>query len=662
MNTTIKKILAVTAIAGFGLTAFGHALTLADYPAPFVTSAVFDGKIVIGEKASVVDVLGATDIAAALQREASVPTTGDGVVVSGGVTEDIAIGSTLDDAFGTLDNNDIPALIDSSIDFADDTYDVKETIAFGLSMVTGSYDPTNGEDEMGANPYVVFPSEDLAYTYAFTDPINVSLVGDTTDDQDTLKITFLGKDMEITTAASGTMTVKVANNYYMLFGDKVTVGGKSITLKGVSDDSAVVDVDGVTKVIAKDDTENVNGIKVKVTSIFNDDGTAQDFAELEIGDKITDTVTEGDDFELFTTYDNVEAPYSWNVGINTTYVNELGIYNKNGITNIDAEDDYLDPITVGEKLALPNNFATIELVETTTSKPITYTITTLETAINNADTNTISIVASEDGAITIDGEDVDRIWISNATSFWYTNSDGVKTDASVDSATLVNDNTVYTVTLNATSDQLKITEASETIYLNMTTSASAVGTYFGTSEDQDTGELFYGTTDISGKDYDVLTEYGSVIKMPSDNLDADKVIITLFEDQTEATVAVTSQGTVASATDGVSLNPIAVGMAIMDKDATLGSKAYIVVGGPCANTVAAALMGNPADCAAGFAEGKAKIKLFADKNALLVAGYSGLDTQGASRVLANYADYTFTGTELEVVTANLNSLSVNSIQ
>jgi len=121
----------------------------------------------------------------------------------------------------------------------------------------------------------------------------------------------------------------------------------------------------------------------------------------------------------------------------------------------------------------------------------------------------------------------------------------------------------------------------------------------------------------------------------------------------------------ASTTGAVALNPISVGMAILDSDATLGSKPYIVVGGPCANTVAAALMGNPAEghCADGFTEGKAMIKLFSDKNALLVAGNSGQDTQGASRVLANYNNpaYALTGTEVEVVTANLQSLSVKSI-
>jgi hypothetical protein len=138
-------------------------------------------------------------------------------------------------------------------------------------------------------------------------------------------------------------------------------------------------------------------------------------------------------------------------------------------------------------------------------------------------------------------------------------------------------------------------------------------------------------------------------------------------DQMYANVFITPLNAVASSSGStggaVALNPIAVGLAILDSEAMLGSKPYIVVGGPCVNTVAAALMGNPADCAAGFTEGKAMIKLYTAQNALLVSGYSGKDTQGACRVLGDYKTYKtkFTGTELEVITTNLNSLSVNNV-
>jgi len=132
---------------------------------------------------------------------------------------------------------------------------------------------------------------------------------------------------------------------------------------------------------------------------------------------------------------------------------------------------------------------------------------------------------------------------------------------------------------------------------------------------------------------------------------------------TAGTVEVKEGSTTAGgAITTTTVNPIAVGLAVLDTDApALGSDNLIVVGGPCVNTVAAALMGNPAVCTEGFTPGKAVIKLFADKNALLVAGYSAQDTLGACYVLSDYAKYDLTGTEVEVVVADLNTISVNKV-
>jgi hypothetical protein len=75
----------------------------------------------------------------------------------------------------------------------------------------------------------------------------------------------------------------------------------------------------------------------------------------------------------------------------------------------------------------------------------------------------------------------------------------------------------------------------------------------------------------------------------------------------------------------------------------------IVVGGPCVNTAAAKLMGNPSDCTEGFTPGKARVKLFTngDKVAMLVAGYSGADTRLAGKVVANRAGE-LSGEEVEI--------------
>ena len=72
--------------------------------------------------------------------------------------------------------------------------------------------------------------------------------------------------------------------------------------------------------------------------------------------------------------------------------------------------------------------------------------------------------------------------------------------------------------------------------------------------------------------------------------------------------------------------------------ASVTAQNLVVVGGPCVNTVAADLLGNPSDCTEGFTPGKSRVKLFEHANgnvAMLVAGYSGQDTRLAGKVVAN---------------------------
>ncbi|MBI2144853.1 hypothetical protein HYU18_00860 [Candidatus Woesearchaeota archaeon] len=94
----------------------------------------------------------------------------------------------------------------------------------------------------------------------------------------------------------------------------------------------------------------------------------------------------------------------------------------------------------------------------------------------------------------------------------------------------------------------------------------------------------------------------------------------------------------------------------------------IIVGGPCANPAASTVMGNPANCAEGFTEGKAMLKLVEHTNgkiALLVAGASAMDTRRASRVLADYAKYqekgTLKGMEVEVLGTSFSDITVGPV-
>jgi S-layer protein (TIGR01564 family) len=124
---------------------------------------------------------------------------------------------------------------------------------------------------------------------------------------------------------------------------------------------------------------------------------------------------------------------------------------------------------------------------------------------------------------------------------------------------------------------------------------------------------------------------------------------------------VKSAKTGSSGSEAFIVNKASTGIAVLDKDVTLGKGNLIVVGGPCVNTIAQELMDNPTTCSEGFSAGKAVIKLYDSKNALLVAGYGWQDTLGAAYVLADYDQYDLSGTEMEVVVADLDTITVNKV-
>jgi len=169
-----------------------------------------------------------------------------------------------------------------------------------------------------------------------------------------------------------------------------------------------------------------------------------------------------------------------------------------------------------------------------------------------------------------------------------------------------------------------------------------------------------------------MTDWGIFVDhlQPTGSNDADTLTLSVPRTQRYAQVFLTMGATTSSAGGAVtadSVNPISVGLAVLDKDAAaIGTRNQIVVGGPCVNTVAAALMGTgTGDCTAGFTAGKALIKSFDNngKIAILVAGYDAQDTQGASRALANYKDYAadFKGSEVEVVVPSLSAIKVQAV-
>ncbi len=148
------------------------------------------------------------------------------------------------------------------------------------------------------------------------------------------------------------------------------------------------------------------------------------------------------------------------------------------------------------------------------------------------------------------------------------------------------------------------------------------------------------------------TSMGTFVTLNSPSSDPQQLTMEYPEKQRLPQLFITSGATTSATSGDGSLTAVTIVDATkLDSEiASVSAQNLIVVGGPCVNTVAAELLGNPADCAEGFTPGKARVKLFEQANgnvAMLVAGYSGQDTRLAGKVVSHRASE-LSGTEVVI--------------
>ena len=160
------------------------------------------------------------------------------------------------------------------------------------------------------------------------------------------------------------------------------------------------------------------------------------------------------------------------------------------------------------------------------------------------------------------------------------------------------------------------------------------------------------------------TSYGTFIKRDSPSSEPATFELTYPESQRYPQVYITAKGATftessAPTSGAVTIQRIQVGAAKLASEVSdVRAQNTILVGGPCANAAAATILGNPVDCTIGFTPGEGRIELWEQSNgnvAMLVAGYSALDTRNAAQVVANYADYKGQLKGMKVVVKKVNS-------
>ena len=243
-----------------------------------------------------------------------------------------------------ITDNKLAKLFDGQIDFDTEDYDVHEEITLKGKIVTSIDDV-----DLLLEPYLKIEEEGITYKYVFDDTFPCDTCEKVSEDEE-LEINFLGEDIEIIYLSSSKMIIRHGEVFLDLKeGQDVDYEGLPLTIGVINDDYVYVTYNGDSTKIYEDEIGEVGGIQVYVDeAVPNDDG--DDLASLRIAKDIEEIIEDGDEYNE-----------NWDYIIGDGFI---------GITN-SKEYKYLDgetkPLKLGDKIVLPNDFATIKVNEVTTS-------------------------------------------------------------------------------------------------------------------------------------------------------------------------------------------------------------------------------------------------------------------------------------------------------
>ena len=777
-----KKIVALsTGALMLGATLAGAlaANDLAAYPAPFVEGgALSDTVIVVGEGAAVADVLGAVDVAAALQAAA---VSQEAVEVSSTVAPTVDEGVKIEksgDKFNyndriygvkpeAVDKNDLDMLKDKT--FADskgtnkDDRDYTQEIQFRSSENVGNfslYQPgknDNYPDGRDAGDYLYFKRGQFLYNYtvdfktAVTTANAADLEGNTIELQGN---TYTITSATVTSTNVDKLTLVAGDNTVWLVQDQpYTIGSNTVTVVDVDSGATKcgVNVDGVTKWVDTSSSETFGDLSVTVldaVAVYTKDYDA-DTCQLSLGSSeivledgqvvsVAGVELDGSSVAFRDgSWDGFAVTYK--LGQETSGLNQADVY-------LAPNEAWVDPVFGNWKIEFAGVTADYEeMTFDVSSDDATFKFPNYdgkEVVIPFHRDSTLGIILGETTSApllkpgenytgdpvgvqllyTTSGHEVHVLEISSLTCDGSTNKTSIR-DVTYDNTYVAKDEalavdchgrevislgslgnidldmnathinytlgntigngSIYTkyegvVTLDDAASaadghaQVSYTEKQDVktpqkVLLNMTWDSTDEEINFGTIKAGTAGTTAMSWVNHVQGDSDTqkaVTEKGTMVT--KDNKYKLSATIKAPEKDAYANVFVVPMSATissggSSSVKSDSVNPFSVGLAVLDSDAEALDKNMIVVGGPCANTVAAELMGDPADCTEGFEAGKAMVKFFdrSGKAALLVAGFGADDTLGAAYVLADYEDYALSGDEVEVVVTSLDEISVS---
>ncbi len=247
-----------------------------------------------------------------------------------------------------ITDSKLTKLFDGIIDFDTEDYDTHEEIKLKVCSETSLDNP-----DYGLVPYVLIEEGELEYRYVFDDILPCDTCDEISEDEE-LKINFLDEDIEIIYLSSSKIIVRHGELFDYENGcvelEEIDYNGLPVKIITISEDSVYLSYNGESKQIYKDNIEEVGGIQVYVDeSIERED--KPNICTVRVAEDIEEAIYDGDEYNDL-----------WDYSIGDGYI---------GIRNSE-EFKYLDevnkPLSLGDKIVLPNDFAVIKVNEITESE------------------------------------------------------------------------------------------------------------------------------------------------------------------------------------------------------------------------------------------------------------------------------------------------------
>jgi hypothetical protein len=435
------------------------------------------------------------------------------------IVESVALGANLTSEFNDLiDRNDL-CLAQESVNVQGDDSDTREVLVLGQrARFIG---PTTAliSNQKYTDAVLEVNEGSIKFYYIFDDSVDLTKASADSP----LKINFLGRKWQITSVSNSSFTALAGQSYLLKLGDQVIINGKPVQLMRVSQNGAIiVDVDGVSELISRGNTENVNGIDVTNSESFYDASNLfNNFAELIIGEKSLVGAKAGQPYPG----ENLSG-WVWNIGglasgtsTSTSSASEftgpyIGVENNFEFNSEDAQ------LKAGSCVGLPNNYVTICFDKLSEEKYVSLAVDVetadLSAAGGGSSVSTTHFTASGNG-LSVGGTRTSEAWVTGAGAIYYENN-GVQSAG--------------TSTTIGTIEDLTITNAANTFTVTSPRGSDNIVFSFSGSS---LGTATWNGVNVIDKDGKLITRQGVVVKAAGSRLK-----LQVPRDQVKAVVNITS--------------------------------------------------------------------------------------------------------------------------